>query len=205
MDSNFENIIKGNLSEMQAILDAFVSDPQTVSRIAAAARIMVDAYKSGHKVIACGNGGSMSDSMHLCEELTSRFRHDRKALPAIAISDPAYLSCTANDFGYDQVFSRYVEAMGQSGDVLVAISTSGTSANVIKAAECARDRGMKVIALTGRRSSAPVKPAPGRWLPAISDVDICTPATEYADRVQELHIKVIHTLVQLVEAGLGLN
>lgn len=204
-ERHFEDIIKANLQEMQSILDAFASDPLTVERISAAAGIITESYKSGGKIIACGNGGSMSDAMHLCEELTARFRHDRRALPAMAVSDPAYLSCAANDFGYENVFSRYVEAFGAPGDVLVAISTSGTSANIMKAAAAARERGMKVVSLTGRRSSAPVKPAPGHWLPELADVDICTPASEYADRVQELHIKVIHTLVQLVEAGLDLQ
>lgn len=191
---DFEKIIKGNLEEMQGMLEAFVADPQSVRRIDKAARMMVDCFKAGGKLIACGNGGSMSDSMHLCEELSGHFREDRPSLPAVAISDPAYLTCAANDYGYERVFSRFVEGMGRSGDILVAISTSGRSANVIAAAREARSRGMRIITLTGLA---------GTPLGELSDVDICTPASPWADRVQELHIKVIHTLIQLVEVGMG--
>ena len=132
----------------------------------------------------------MCDAMHFAEELSGRFREDRIPFAADAISDPSYISCVANDFGYDQVFARYVQGHGQTGDVLVAISTSGSSASVVAAARAARDMGIVVIALTGR---------PGSELEKHADISICTPGGRYADRSQELHIKVIHILIELVE------
>jgi D-sedoheptulose 7-phosphate isomerase len=145
---------------------------------------------SGHRVFSCGNGGSMCDAIHFAEELSGRYRKNRKGLPAIAIADPGHLSCVGNDYGYEFVFSRFLEAHAKAGDVLVGISTSGRSANVIRAAEHARANGMTVITLTGRPDSA---------LGVMADIDICTPGGEFADRVQELHIKVIHILIELVE------
>ena len=115
---------------------------------------MVNAMRSGGKVISCGNGGSMCDAMHFAEELTGRYRADRLALPAIAISDPSHLTCVGNDHGYEFVFSRFVEAMGQPGDVLLAISTSGNSPNVVRAAQAAKDGGMMVVGLTGKDGGA---------------------------------------------------
>ena len=147
-------------------------------------------FNAGGKVIAAGNGGSMCDAMHLAEELAGRFRDDRRALPAIAISDPGLLSCVANDYGYERVFARFLEAHGRAGDLFVGISTSGNSPNVLAAASTARAIGMRTVALVGR---------PGSPLEAGSDVAIVTPAGRYSDRVQELHIKVIHVLIELVE------
>ena len=150
-------------------------------------------FGRGGRVFSCGNGGSMCDAMHLAEELSGRFRGNRKGLPAQAISDPGHLSCVANDFGYDAVFARYLESHARAGDVLVAISTSGTSKNVLAAASAATAIGMQTIALTGRSGSP---------LAAAADCAICTPAGRYADRVQELHIKVIHILIELIERHL---
>ena len=135
----------------------------------------------------------MSDAVHFAEELTGRYRENRPGLPALAISDVGHLTCVANDFGYEQVFARFLESHARPGDCLVAISTSGTSANVVKAAETAKARGTRVIALTGK---------PGSKLEALADVCVCTPGGRYADRVQELHIKVIHILIELVERGM---
>jgi D-sedoheptulose 7-phosphate isomerase len=155
--------------------------------------LIVDAFGRGGRVFSCGNGGSMCDAMHLAEELSGRFRGDRKGLPAQAISDAGYLSCVANDFGYDAVFARYLESHARAGDVLVAISTSGTSKNVLAAASAAATIGVQTIVLTGRSGSP---------LAAAADCAICTPAGRYADRVQELHIKVIHILIELIERDL---
>jgi len=141
-------------------------------------------------VYACGNGGSMCDAMHFAEELTGRYRLDRPALAASAISDASHMSCVGNDLGYEQVFSRYIEAHGRAGDCLLAISTSGSSKNVLCAAVAAKARGMHVIALTGRLAAS---------LESLSDVTVCTPGGDYADRVQELHIKVLHIWIELVE------
>ena len=132
----------------------------------------------------------MSDAMHFAEELSGRFRDDRASIPAIAISDSGYISCTANDYGYEKVFSRFVEGFGNTGDALVAISTSGNSANVLNAAKAASEKGMSVIALTGKD---------GGELANYCDVEIRAPFSEYSDRTQEIHIKVIHILVMLIE------
>jgi D-sedoheptulose 7-phosphate isomerase len=155
---------------------------------------MVLAFQQGGKVMSCGNGGSMCDAMHFAEELSGKFRTERQALPAIAISDPAHLTCAGNDFGFETVFSRFVEAHGKKGDVLLAISTSGKSPNILRAATEARNRGVRVIALTGKSPSQ---------LSELADIEICTPGlTAYSDRIQELHIKVIHILIELVEQAL---
>lgn len=189
-----ENIIGNNFKEMAEVLRRFVDDGSYVGKISEAASIMIAALKHGNKIISCGNGGSMCDATHFSEELLARFRGDRIALPAVAVSDPAYITCVGNDYGFEQIFSRYIEACGQAGDVLLGISTSGNSEDVVKAVEAARERGMKVIVLTGK---------PNGKLSAGCDVDICTPPTQFSDRAQEIHIKVIHTLVQLIEVGMG--
>jgi D-sedoheptulose 7-phosphate isomerase len=155
--------------------------------------MMIEAIKKGKKIISCGNGGSMGDAMHFAEELTGRFRENRKAIAALSISDPTHITCTANDFGYDFIFSRYLEAIGHTGDVLLAISTSGNSPNVLKAVETARKKGMKVVALTGKK---------GGKLAQECDVEIRAPFSEYADRAQEIHIKVIHALIHYIEGHL---
>jgi D-sedoheptulose 7-phosphate isomerase len=154
------------------------------------AEVLVRALQNGNKIITCGNGGSMCDAMHFAEELSGRFRGDRPALPAVAISDPGFLSCAANDYGYDHVFARWLEAFGQPGDVLVAISTSGNSRNVVWAANTAQSRQMIVIGLTGKD---------GGKLAKLCDLEIRIPHYDYADRIQELHIKVIHSLIELIE------
>lgn len=182
--------INNALQQAKTGLDKLLADQNQLQNIEEAARVLIDALARQGRVISCGNGGSMCDAMHLAEELSGRFRADRSSMAAMAICDPSYMSCVANDYGYDQVFSRFVEGHGRAGDVLVAISTSGTSQSVVCAALAARAAGMKVIALTGR---------PGSVLERHSDVCICTPVGEFADRSQELHIKVIHILIELVE------
>lgn len=186
-------VVDAALSESADALQALRGDRAALAATARAAALIVDAFGRGGRVFSCGNGGSMCDAMHLAEELSGRFRGDRKGLPAQAISDPGHLSCVANDFGYDAVFARYLESHARAGDVLVAISTSGTSKNVLAAARTAAAIGMQTIALTGRRESP---------LAAAADCAICTPAGRYADRVQELHIKLIHILIELIERDL---
>ena len=182
--------IKQNFLEAQAVLSQFLSEEKNIQAIVAAGKLMVSSLQSGGKIISCGNGGSMCDAMHFAEELTGRFRNDRPSIGAISISDPSHLSCVGNDYGYDFVFSRYVEGVGRNGDVLLGISTSGTSKNVVKAAEIARRKGMKVVVLTGKD---------GGTLKDLCDVEIRAPKSEYADRAQEIHIKVIHSLIQYIE------
>ena len=184
------DVIKGHLKEAASVLENFLSNPQNLQRIHKGASIMAVSLKNGGKIISCGNGGSHCDAMHFAEELTGRFRETRRPLPAIAISDPSYMSCVANDFGYDQVFSRFIEGLGRPGDVLLAISTSGNSQNVLNAAEAAKARGMQVVALTGKG---------GGKLAYMADAEIRVPHNGYADRVQEIHIKVIHIFVYLIE------
>lgn len=183
-------IIKNHFIEAKQVLDSFISDPQNFINIEKAGEIIVNAIRGNCKVISCGNGGSMSDAMHFAEELSGRYRNDRPAFPAIAISDPGHLSCVANDYGYDFVFSRMIEAIGSEGDVLFAISTSGNSENILKAIEAARIKGMKVIGLTGKE---------GGKMVGLCDVEIRAPRSQYADRAQEIHIKVIHSLIDYVE------
>lgn len=166
---------------------------ETYSRIESAGRLIIEAIDRDKKVISCGNGGSMSDAMHFAEELSGRFRENRKGLPAISISDPTHISCVANDYGYNYIFSRYIEAVGVEGDVLLAISTSGNSENVLNAIEAAHAKGMKVIGLTGKDGGKMVDQC---------DIEIRAPHSVYADRAQEIHIKVIHSLIHFVELEL---
>jgi D-sedoheptulose 7-phosphate isomerase len=188
------DLIRQELTEAQTVLDNFVSDPANLTAIEAAATLMADALRNNHKMISCGNGGSHCDAMHFAEELSGRYRNNRRALAAIAISDPSHLSCVSNDYGYEFVFSRFVEGLGQPGDVLLGISTSGNSANIIRAVEAARERGMKVVLLTGKD---------GGKLAGAADVEIRVPHFGYADRIQEIHIKVIHLFILLIEKQLG--
>lgn len=182
--------IKENLMEAQNALANLLENEPTLGKIEQVANLMVSCFERQGHVYSCGNGGSMCDAMHFAEELSGRFRRDRPALGALAMSDGAYLSCVSNDFGYDQVFSRFLEAHGRNGDVLLAISTSGRSPNVLKAAATAKAMNIHVVGLTGRAESD---------LARYADIEICTPGGRFADRVQELHIKVIHILIELIE------
>jgi D-sedoheptulose 7-phosphate isomerase len=190
---NDQQQIEKELREATAVLDAFLKDSGNLARIGQAAALMANSVSAGGKIISCGNGGSHCDAMHFAEELTGKYREPRKAIPALCISDPSHISCVGNDYGYDFIFSRYLEALGNNGDVLLAISTSGKSANVLKAAETARQRGMKVVALTGKD---------GGPLASLADVEIRVPHFGFADRIQEIHIKVIHILILLIEQKL---
>ena len=154
---------------------------------------MTESIENGGKIISCGNGGSMCDAMHFAEELTGKFREERSPIPAVSISDPSHITCVGNDYGFDAIFSRYVESVGNTGDVLLAISTSGKSTNVIRAAEEANRKGIKVVALTGKD---------GGELSDLCDIEIRVPHFGYSDRIQEIHIKVIHILILLIEKNL---
>ncbi|MBU4054508.1 MAG: SIS domain-containing protein [Proteobacteria bacterium] len=182
--------IVNSLKQAHQALEKLLSSQDTLARINEAARVIIDTFEKGNRVFSCGNGGSMCDAMHFAEELTGRYRKNRRGFPAMAISDPGHLTCVANDFGYEQVFSRYIESHGRPGDCIVAMSTSGKSSNVIRAVETAKSFGMHTIALTGRKDSEIEK---------ISEICINTPGGQFADRVQEVHIKVLHILIELVE------
>lgn len=186
----YQDLIRCELTEAAETLSNFLSDEANVEAIQQAAVLLADSFKAGGKVLSCGNGGSHCDAMHFAEELTGRYRENRPGYPAIAISDVSHLSCVSNDFGYEFVFSRFIEAVGMKGDVLLGISTSGNSGNIIKAIAAAREKGMKVITLTGKD---------GGKMAGTADIEIRVPHFGYADRIQEIHIKVIHILIQLIE------
>ncbi|PMO34806.1 phosphoheptose isomerase [Vibrio sp. 10N.222.52.B12] len=186
----YQDLIRSELNEAAEVLNKFLSDDHNIVQIEAAAKMIADSFKQDGKVLSCGNGGSHCDSMHFAEELTGRYRENRPGYAGIAISDPSHLSCVSNDFGYDFVFSRYVEAVGRKGDVLFGLSTSGNSGNILKAIEAAQAKGMKTIALTGKD---------GGKMAGLADIEIRVPHFGYADRIQEVHIKIIHIIIQLIE------
>lgn len=190
----YKTVIKQELEQAADVLNQFLQDDHNLQLIQEAAMLIAQSLKQKGKVLSCGNGGSHCDAMHFAEELTGRYRDDRPAYAAIAISDASHISCVGNDYGFDAIFSRYVEAVGQSGDVLLGISTSGNSANVIKAINAAKQKGMKVIALTGKE---------GGKMKGLEDVEIRVPHFGYADRIQEIHIKIIHILILLIEKELA--
>lgn len=184
------DLIRNELTEARSVLDQFLADDANLARIAQAAELVAASLQQGGKAMTCGNGGSLCDAQHFAEELSGRYRQDRRALAAIALTEASHMTCVANDFGFEFVFSRFVEALGRPGDVLLAISTSGNSPNILRAAEAARALGVKVISLTGKD---------GGQLASLSDVEIRVPHFGFADRIQEVHIKVIHIMILLIE------
>lgn len=182
--------IKNSLMESKTGLEKLLSSQETLLSINEAADKLIQTFEANGTVFSCGNGGSMCDAMHFAEELTGRYRKERRGFRAVAISDPGYITCVGNDFGYDEVFSRYLMSHGKKGDCLLAISTSGSSKNILKAISSAKSLGMSVIGLSGKLD-APVDRE--------SDISICTPVGRYADRIQELHIKVLHIFIELIE------
>ena len=194
MSESIKEQIRANLLEGKSVLENFLADDSNIHAIASAAEIMTNALRSGKKIMSCGNGGSHCDAMHFAEELSGRYRNNRPALAAMSISDPSHITCVGNDYGCDFIFSRMVEALGCEGDVLLGISTSGNSQNIIQAVEAARKKGLKVLLLSGKD---------GGKMAGSADVEIRVPHFGYADRIQEIHIKVIHILIQQIESGLG--
>lgn len=188
-----KTIILDALIESRDAVNKLIKNEETICAIAQSGSLIIEAFKKNNRIFSCGNGGSMCDSIHFAEELSGRYRDDRKGLPAISIADPGHITCVGNDYGYEHIFSRYLQAHARGGDILVAISTSGNSLNVVKAAEYALSKNIGVIALTGNSKSK---------LSALASIEICTPVGRYADRVQEVHIKVIHILIELVERTL---
>ncbi len=186
-----KDLIQQSLRESQDVLAQFLSDASKIDAIEKAADCLVDALQQGKKILSCGNGGSHCDAMHFAEELSGRYRENRPALAAMAISDPSHITCVSNDFGYNFIYSRFIEGLGNQGDVLVGISTSGQSANIIEAVKAAQQKGMKVVLLTGKDGGA---------LAEMGAIEIRVDHFGFADRIQEIHIKVIHILIQLIEA-----
>jgi D-sedoheptulose 7-phosphate isomerase len=187
---SYSSLISSELNQAADVLRDFIANGDNLKKIEEAAKIMAESIKQGGKIISCGNGGSHCDAMHFAEELTGRYRDNRKSLPAICVSDPSHISCVGNDYGYQFIFSRYIEGLGNKGDVLLGISTSGNSGNIIKAAEAAKAKGMKVVILSGKD---------GGKLAPLADVELRVPHFGYADRIQEVHIKIIHILILLIE------
>jgi D-sedoheptulose 7-phosphate isomerase len=186
--------VKDYFRDAQALIGKVLENPGFIQSIEKAAGLMTQSLQNGNKLISCGNGGSMADAMHFAEELSGKFNQDRPALAAISISDPTHISCTANDYGYESIFSRYLQALGKRGDLLLAISTSGNSPNILEAAKYANSAGITVIGLTGKGGGA---------LSSLCDVEIKVAETPHTHHIQEIHIKVIHILISLIEKQLG--
>jgi D-sedoheptulose 7-phosphate isomerase len=180
------------LRTARAALDALVADKALCDRAASVPPLLADHFRTGGKLLVCGNGGSACDAMHFAEELTGRFAKDRPALPAIACTDAGHITCTANDYGWDHVFSRWVEALGRKGDALIVLSTSGNSPNIVKAIEAGKTQGLTTIALLAKGGGA----CRGK-----ADIELIFPG-ETSDRVQELHMIVLHAWVERVEQTL---
>ena len=187
------SLITRELLESKNVLDLFLRDEANLTRIDEVAQTIIAALKAGGKVIACGNGGSHCDAMHFAEELTGRFRGDRRPFPAIAISDASHITCVGNDYGFEEIFSRYIQGIGTDKDTLLGLSTSGNSPNMVRAFEQAYAMGMKTVALTGRD---------GGELASMADLEIRVPHNGHSDRIQEVHIKILHILILLIEKQL---
>ena len=183
---------KNNYAEAQKLLSEFFEDQSQLEKCVEFSSLLAETFENGGTAYSCGNGGSHCDAMHFAEEFTGRFRKDRQPLPALALGAPADISCIANDFGWDQIFARPVEAFGKKGDLLLAISTSGNSENVINAVETANGKGIETVALLGKD---------GGKLKDLANLPIIVPSN-YPDRIQEMHIKLIHTVIETVERKL---
>ena len=184
--------IQGELSTYATLAQAFASEPANAQKIASLAQTCADSVRAGGKLLAIGNGGSCADAVHFCEELTGRYRDDRPPIPAIACSDAGHITCVGNDYGFDHIFSRWVQGLGNSGDVLIALSTSGNSANIRNAVDAASQNGMHVATLLGKGGG----PLAGK-----GDTEWVVPG-ETSDRIQELHMLILHALVGAIERAL---
>lgn len=184
-----DEIIRNSFKDAETLLHQFCSYQENLGKVKIFAEKVAQTINRGNKIISCGNGGSMCDAMHFAEELTGRFRYDRRSLPAIAISDPSHLTCTANDFGFDFVFSRYIEGVGNPGDLLLGISTSGESKNIINAVNVAKTKGMYSVGLLGKEGGSLIN---------LTNHSIVVPGTT-SDRIQEMHIKIIHIVIEVAE------
>lgn len=186
------NYIQDALTNSAQTLERFSQEQKNIDLINQSVNAMVESLRAEGRILACGNGGSMCDSMHFVEELTGRYRKDRDPISAMSMGDAGHLTCVANDYGYDYVFSRYVQAWGRSGDVLLAISTSGNSKNIIEATIMAKKKNIKVIGLLGKS---------GGELKDLVDFPIIVDSP-ITDRIQEVHIKIIHIFIEGIERAL---
>jgi len=196
-----KEILKTHLQEASSILNDFINNDEYLNSVTEAAETIITSLSNGNKIISAGNGGSMCDAMHFAEELSGRYRDNREALAAVSISDPSHITCVGNDYGFDQIFSRYLDAIGNDGDVFFGITTSGNSDNITRAIVTAKRKGMKVVILTSDRPESDVR----LLFSHLIDNTILTPVNKYADRTQELHIKIIHSLIDMIERQLGMK
>lgn len=181
-----------SLKEATATVDQFVNSNEQIEKCIQFSNLLIEAYKANQTVFSCGNGGSHCDAMHFAEELTGRYRKDRRPLGALALGDASHVTCVSNDYGFTEIFSRQLEGLGRKGDVLITLSTSGNSENLMKALAVAKTKGIKTVALLGRD---------GGKMKGMADLSIVVPA-KTSDRIQEIHIKLIHTVIETVERAL---
>ncbi len=177
------------LNTAQNLLAEFIADESNLNEIRQIAEELVACFDNGNKVLICGNGGSSTDAMHFAEECTGRFRSHRKALPAIALTDSSHITCVGNDYGFDEIFARGVQAFGKKGDLLIALSTSGNSGNIIRAIEQAEEQEVKTVALLGKNG--------GKLLDKCNFQLVIQGET--SDRIQEIHMLILHILIEQVE------
>lgn len=187
---NHQQTWSAALNEAAEILQLFINNSELMAACHNFSDMMIETIQSGGNIFSCGNGGSHCDAMHFAEELTGRFRGDRRAIGALALGDPSHVTCVSNDFGFDHIFARQIEGIGRSGDLLIGLSTSGNSPNVLKAFEAAKAKGLKTVALTGKG---------GGKLKELADLSIIVPKATTSDRIQEIHIKLIHTVIESAE------
>jgi len=187
-----ESVVQSEFSIYASLASDFAGDASNAKRVEALGRVCVERVKAGGKILAIGNGGSCADAIHFCEELTGRYRNDRPSIPAIACADAGHITCVGNDYGFDAIFSRWIEGLGNKGDVLVAMSTSGNSANIIKAVEVAKAKGMYIALLLGKGGGKLAGAGDTEWVVG----------GQTSDRIQELHMLILHALVGAIERGM---
>ncbi len=187
-----ESIVQSEFSIYATLANSFAANSANAAKVEELAKACIERLKAGGKILAIGNGGSCADAIHFCEELTGRYRGDRPSIPAMACADPGHITCVGNDYGFDAIFSRWIEGVGFENDVLVAMSTSGNSDNIIKAVEVAQGKGLHVALLLGKDGGKLGGVGDTQWI-----VDGQT-----SDRIQELHMLILHALVGAIERGM---
>lgn len=186
------DIWKESLKDANQCLETFLNENKNIELCGQFSKFLIETVKSGGNVFSCGNGGSHCDAMHFAEELTGRYRKNRKPMGALALGDPSHVTCVSNDYGFDHIFKRQLEGLGRRGDMLIGLSTSGNSKNVILAFESAKQMGIKTVALLGRD---------GGELAKLADLSIVVPGST-SDRIQEIHIKIVHIVIETLERAL---
>lgn len=189
---DFTDVWTKSFDDAYKVLAEFYQNPEQIKKCNQMSQMLIETFKAGGNVFSCGNGGSHCDAMHFAEEFTGRYRDDRKALGALALGDPSHVTCVSNDYGFEHIFSRQLDGLGRKGDMLIGLSTSGNSGNIIKAVETAKEKGIKTVGLLGKG---------GGKLKDLVDLAIVVPANT-SDRVQEIHIKILHTVIETAERAI---